>query len=379
MIDFRKLVLEYIELTEATAGPVDTFFNFYEDNAKFTNLRQYLDKQFKITYWPTRAEWATTLQVSHSRTTVEGLVKFADAFPLADFIWYMYEQLQVPASNTNWDPVLGTIKWPWAPNIENLETQFISSNERANPVLGSNPVYGYVTSSVRGAEILRMLIKKLSENLIGKLVIENPVFQPLGIKQVLYQILALRKQSMSFTFSKTPPSDIPFIDKIIKNPAAAAINAIPPELKQTYDRVTGEQLINIANVIHEFYNSEYKQTFKGSTTVDQTYFDWFILNKPLANIHGSVETFSFGFGTSSGSLNVSPSLSSLSNGGVGGYTWGNIRMMESNPPQAAALVSTIQSFANYLKEGEPRNWKGVSGGVSQIAKGLSFGAPELKI
>ena len=214
--------------------------------------------------------------------------------------------------------------------------------------------------------------KKIAQNTVGMLSLKN--FDDLSIRKALYGILENRRKIRAAVVKNDNlPNAIRWIDGILENPQAYSGQIqIPSEIQASYDRVTGEQLVQLSNTIHDFYEAEAGSAQVALSAVDgsgkplptETPFMEFISNEPLP-----VNKFVFKFTpTISGE---SPNLTSVS----GGYLIKNIKNIDT--PQAKELIAELTNLANHVSEGEPSDIAGALRGLTRIAKGLSLGTPTM--
>lgn len=368
MINFREVVLSYLEeqqpappqTSSQQAKPVDnkkkkaqltqtkqyTLRWYYEkpNDQPVQTLARYLTETFSMSKWPDATNLFGVVEEAYKRKVANILVNFDDYFPLMDFLWYVLQ-----LNNKNYSDIISLDSAvPLNKTMKGMIDTFVNNCKTNNPGKNLNPLFGYVPVSNQGKLLQMPLQKHISSTLIGKLALGR--FDNLSIKKALYGILEARKKVRSSSLSnKNIPSAVDYVDKILKNPKQyAGQKQIPPQIRSIYDGVTGELLIEIGQSMHDFFESEYyaaiTPTLEPTTTAPPPSEELFMkfISSPTGN-----EDFSFDDkGTQS--VNIQS--------GKGGYIISNVRTI--NTPQAKALISELETFANYISEGEPKDLVG---------------------
>lgn len=359
MLDFKKLVLEALSSSALSA--------FYKDTGELTKLRTFLEKKFNINTWPDSNSLFPILHDTMIRTRAESLIRFADIFPLLDFIWYFV--IKNPKNNKSGEVLIdgpSLCKDFDTTIVNNVVDNFIKDCDDANgkaTTINLDPLFGYIPLSPTANIIQRPLEKKVSNNAIGKLSLET--YNDSSIRKAFYGLLEARKKIRK---SIIDPSKIPnsnkFVDGILTDPKAyTGLTEVPGEVRSLYDNVTSRTIVELAIVMHEFFQSE---LIKFAIKNPKFTFDQFISNTPL-DAKGSYILTNQPTGLASP---VSKPADPLP--GPGGYTIANIKKI--NTPQSKELITELEDFATYISEGEPSN---KLGGAVSIAKALSFGVQNM--
>jgi len=358
MVNFKKLV-ESVLLMEGT------FSEDYKDSTtglpkdSLGPLDVFLEKTFNITAWPDFTQFINGMHEAFIRSSAESIESYINVFPLCDFIFY-YCEVATPTLKPN-ELISGhTI-------VSATVTNFETACKTLNPGTNNEPFYGYGVVSGKGKDIKRKLEKKLAKENIGKIIINSPTFSGYSIKQTMYQLLELRKKARSKFFKTAAPDDKQFINNILLAPEKKILDLPDPRLKKLYERTTLEEVVNVARAMHGFYDMEYKLANPAKTAVDKTQFMNFINNTPV---------LSGGFAFTA-TPPIAPSISSLADP-KGGYIIKNIIQLGDKPQQAGDLIQALQTFGNFMSEGEPTDWAGIASGIGQIGQGLkSLGGPTM--
>lgn len=365
MINFKEIVLTYLEeaaednptdnsnkeTVDAAAKELSSFATKWNDAGtnELSNLKDYFFTTFNMDKkWPESSKIFRVAVEYAKRPSAESLVQYAEQFPLLDFLWYIISK------ETNFDLEKDDLD---SSKIKIHVDTFKAACGKANQGTNVNPLFGYVPYTGIAATAQRLLQKKISNQLIGKLSLQN--YNGKSIKEALYFLLEARKKARSSVIKQTVPSAIPFIDKILADPQSYAGKVqIPPQLRAIYDRVDGETLIDLAQTMQDFFESEYataissqKQLSSKNIKVKTTFMD-FISNN-LTKESKVPNKFAF--------INTKSNKLIYQQGNIpanvkGGYTIANIRTI--NTPQAKTLIKELESFANYISEGEPKNLVG---------------------
>jgi hypothetical protein len=382
MINFEDLVENYMLLIEAPTVDPDVFANYWRDSSMFNDVRTLLEKKFKISSsWKDPDQVFPILADAYVRSSAESIIGLAQEglYPLMDFTWYVTEKTP-GTTGDNARKFLTTTASSSGTSITNnkatangLGTDFVTTckklNNEDNP---ADSLFGYTPASAKATSYIRVVQKKIAQSTIGVLNLKN--FDDLSIRKALYGILENRRKVRA-TVNKNSniPNAINWVDGILENPQAYSGQIqIPSQIQALYDRVTGEQLVQLSNTFHEFYQAEAAAAQASLSAVDssgkplptETPFMEFITNEPLV-----ANDFVFKFPpTIEGG---SPNLAGIS----GGYLIKNIRLIET--PFAKEVITELTNLANHVSEGEPSDIAGAIRGLSRIAKGLSLGVPTM--
>jgi hypothetical protein len=356
MVNFKKLV-ESVLLLEGT------FTNDYgtissAPSGDLNGLYTFFKSTFNIAAWPDFSQFINGMHEAFIRSSAESIESYINVFPLCDFIFY-YCEVSTPTLEPN--------KLSLHPIFPATVTSFENACKTLNPGTNNEPFYGYGVVSGKGKDIKRKLEKKLAKENIGKVIINSPTFSGYSIKQTMYQLLELRKKARSKFFKTAAPDDKQFINNILLAPEKKILDLPDPRLKKLYERTTLEEVVNVARAMHGFYDMEYKSANPTKTAVDKTQFMNFINNTPV---------LSGGFAFTA-TPPIAPSISSLADP-KGGYIIKNIIQLGDKPQQAGDLIQALQTFGNFISEGEPTDWAGIASGIGQIGQGLkSLGGPTM--
>lgn len=367
MIDFEGLVTECI-LNEALA--LAPFSEYFKTPTELSNIRTDFNAKFGITTWPQPTTLFPILQDAFVRTRAEALIPFADQFPLIDFVWYVAEKEGADVLDLSGVNIEQAVMTGHASN-------FKVACDTNNPGTNLHPLFGYVPSSAKATAYQRPLQKKISNTQIGRMNLAQ--FDNFSIKKALYGILEIRKKiRQSVIKNKQIPDSIKWVDSILNKPEMYSGRIqIPNEFKVLYDRVSAQQLIEIADTLHDFFESEKAsaEASRGATlstapnAIENTFMH-FISNQnvaPGANYAFTTRATPTGF--------ESPNLSGMK----GGYIIKNIKKI--NTPQAKEVVNELTKLANFINEGEPttrtEKISKLLSGATEIAKGLSLGVPTM--
>ena len=366
MINFKDVVLSYLEeaagdnpadnsnkeTVDAAAKELSSFATKWNDAGtnELSNLKDYFFTTFNMDKkWPESSKIFRVAVEYAKRPSAESLVQYAEQFPLLDFLWYIISK------ETNFDLEKDDLD---SAKIKIHVDTFKAACSKANQGTNVNPLFGYVPYTGIAATAQRLLQKKISNQLIGKLSLQN--YNGKSIKEALYFLLEARKKARSSVIKQTVPSAIPFIDKILADPQSYAGKVqIPPQLRAIYDRVDGETLIDLAQTMQDFFESEstIASNAKGKgnllntkdVELKNTFMDFISNNLKKESPNSNVFTFIK-------SNKPFYATGSIPNKMPGGYTIANIRTI--NTPQAKTLIKELESFASYISEGEPRNLVG---------------------
>lgn len=375
MINFKDVVLSYLEEQTPAPAPVGTqqqvltLATSWDDNNSpvLNNLRDYLLKTFNIDRsWPDSNKIFAIARDQTIRQRADSLVEYAEHFPLLDFLWYLMSK------EKGFDPTKIDLD---DAKITKHATDFQNLCSKSNQGTNINPLFGYTPITSVANVIKRPLQKKISNQLIGKLSLQN--YSGKSIKEALYFLLEARKKARSSVIKQTVPSAIPFIDKILADPQSYAGKVqIPPQLRAIYDRVDGETLIDLAQTMHEFFESEYtyavslqKQLASKNVKIKTTFAEF--ISNSLVKDSKFPNKFAF--------INTKTNKVIAQEGNIptntkGGYTIANIKTI--NTPQAKALIKELENFANYISEGEPSNLVGklqaTASGVKSVESALGI-------
>jgi hypothetical protein len=356
MINFEEIVLsslieEEVILEAATPMLGSNFAQQWDDSNSqvLGNLRDYFFNTFNIDRnWPASNKIFAIARDQTVRQRADSLVEYAEHFPLLDFLWYLITETGFDPTKVDLDDTKITNH---AKNFQNL---CYKSNQGPN----INPLFGYSPITSVAVVVQRPLQKKISNQLIGKLSLQN--CNDKSIKDTLYFLLEARKKVRTSILQKPIPSAIPFIDKILINPQSYAGKVqIPPELRSVYDRTDGETIIELAQTMQDFFESE-------SATASSAKGKGNLLNTKDVKLKNTLMEFiSNNLKKHSPNDNIFTFIKSnkpfyapgnISNTMPGGYNIANIRTI--NTPQAKALIKELESFANYISEGEPKDRAG---------------------
>lgn len=381
MVDFEKLVENCMLLMEAPSTDPDVFANYWKDSSMFDDVRTFLKKKFNIDpSWKDPNQIFPILADAYVRSSAESVIGLAQEglFPLADFTWFALDKTPGATGDnarkflTTSASLSGSAITNSRADTDNIGAEFIASCKRLNNDENpANPLFGYTPTSAKGTSYIRIVQKKIAQNTIGMLSLKN--FDDLSIRKALYGILENRRKVRAAVLKvDNIPNAITWIDGILENPQAYSGQIqIPSQIQALYDRVTGEQLVQLSNSIHDFFEAEAGSAQSSLSAVDSsgkplptiTPFMEFISNEPL-----QANKFIFKFDSTSGE---SPNLASVS----GGYLIKNIKNIDT--PQAKEVISELTSLANHVSEGEPSDIAGALRGLTRIAKGLSLGVPTM--
>lgn len=378
MIDFNQMVRNILwesPTPPPTSGGASSgvFEQYYKSTSELSPVRDYLTKAFRLNTWPSYSPIVPLTIDCQKRPAAVSLEPFATKFPLIDFIIFVI--IQTGDINLI-KPIDKTV-------MDQICLDFVAQSKGATGWDGSSvldPVFNYIPVTPTGSTTIGRLRRKLSVNAIGTLSLKQ--FDLFSIKKTLYGLLETRKKIRKSTlnFDKLP-AEIKFIDEMLTNPGKYTGKLqIPKELISLYDNVTAHTILTIALAMHNFANSEFERlvlddpTLKGSKPIEN-YFTSFISNEPLTN---SKFNFVFidpaGFVRGTGPSN--PPIVAEPFPGKGGYTIQNIKNIDS--PESKKLIEELEYFANYVSEGEPKNYLGkftqAASDVDAAAKGARLGA-----
>ena len=356
MINFKDVVLSYLE--EQTPTPTakqpatkkpkqpqaaqGTLFWHYTNHEKgeLKELARFLAESFSINKWPDATSLFVSVEEAYKRKVANILVNFDDYYPLMDFLWFVLQN-----NNKNYSEIIKPDSKFKIVGLKALANKFKDSCKALNPGKNLNPLFGYTPVSAQGKLLQQPLQKHISNSLVGKMSLQN--FNNLSTRKALYGILEARKKVRSSALSnKNIPTAVDYIDNILKTPEQyAGQQQIPPQLRSLYDGVTGNILIEISQAFHEFFESEYYSATVSAPEQPVPKPSAELFMQFISNPSGN-EDFAFPIANKE-----YPSTNVVA--GSGGYTISNIKKI--NTPQAKAVISELEIFANYVSEGEPKD------------------------
>jgi len=351
-MDFRNLVLE------ALVGK-NSLVNWYKDAGSFPSVRQKLKSSFGIDFPDNVDPFFSALKDAYTRTTAEKLLGYTDVYPLVDFLFYIAEQKGSSTSGS------GTEVFDNKPTLEEQDIKKYDADYSKlmdKKITGGNPFFNFTPISGKASILHITLAKHLSQNYIGQLSLAN--FDNLGIKQAIYGILAGHKKLRSSVLkNKNIPSAVKYIDSVLVNPRqyAGGKTNIPREFKEIYDNVSINELISISTVAQNLFQSELTR-FKITNPI--TTFYQFITNEPLDD----KKIFNFYWtarGLTQPTARPAESAPGKGDPGQGGYTIANIKKL--NTPQSKELIQKLEAMANFVRSGELKSKKDITGALNSAA------------
>ena len=360
MLNFQKLVYEAINGSAA-------FRDFYNNSSEISKTRQAIRENYSIDFPPADPFFAL-IEAAYVRTTADKLINYVKFWPVVDFVMFVLEKEKKSGTDIllrgSPEPIDKT-------NMDSYDTLFTDNfNKR---VLGTHPFRSYVPLSGKANVLYTVISKQISSQIIGQLALAN--FDTKSIKEAFYGLLNAHKKIRMFGLNDANPfEDNFFIDDLIINykKYAGGNVEIPAKLKLLYDNVHAESIYSIAIAINTFFESEKNSLISPYRdmlikNVNNKIGD-FILNRPINTLTKLFEYDCVLESKANPTLQQAKKIpkSNL----VGGYTIKNIKTIDSKP--AKDLIQALETFGDYIKEGEPMVDK--LSRIGSLAKGLSMGA-----
>lgn len=377
MIDFKKLVLT--ESTPPSGQQIPGFFGTY-DYVK-SQLLGTIQTYFATFVWPPNAqEFFKDLKDCLLRTGYVGkfkeiIVKY-DCLPLIDFYTIVAEQRRGQKSIGDYVPGVANADdvTLTQTDIEPFCVKFLNEFPKL-AVRGGHPFMDYNPQS----PIIKNLKRSLATDslqVVGRLALDN--YLKNSLLETIYGLLEARKKARDSTL-KTPIaySAQSFVDDMLLNPEkfSGGKDLVPSQFKSTYQDVTANQIIELADAIKQLYTNQANLLASQKNIGDiftqnkiKTTLKDFLQNN-IRNVKGQSGSF-FVFTVEENNKIEELFNSTLPNG----YNIENIKSLKTD--ESDKVIQLLSSFANYIRYQEPVNVLGVLQGISQAAKGLgSLGGP----
>lgn len=361
MINFKDVVLSYLE--EAITTDYDNLHKLIQDPAAVTDINTEFKKCY-TSFNMTEDQLKGVIdlmrgQIQFTTPTAKAFMDYRDIFPLLDMFAYLSQSwgtdktkafdsgsvISHKIASSDYDTFIGS-------GASSLE-------KRANAP-DSDSLFDYRPLSTWAIALQGPLKRAIAQEKFGKIALDK--FNEENIKKTIYGLLEVRK-TIRLSHIQNPrnvPNAISYIDKILFNPKqfVGGQTKVPGQFKSIYNSNVVDSLIDIAVSAEHLYESQYREMLPTDETPPKTTLQDFLENKSMQMYVAAPPIEAGNFFCFKGKNGADSKQTTVTNNGPGinGYTIENIKQMKSNAAQE--LVKKLTSFANYISEGEPRDFVG---------------------